>query len=124
MTYIVPKSFQEDKIYLNQHKNIHKIYYSLNGLRLMGIPILLSKDDYECKNGRIYLIDKEKTEKFIQIDNVLSEKIDNYSSLIKRNLNGYCIQTNYKYMNIPKNIYLCIYKIMNTVPQIYIVEDK
>ena len=77
MTYIVPKSFQEDKIYLNKHKHIHKIYYALNGLRLMGIPLLLSKDDYECKNGRIYLIDKDKTEKFIQIDNVLSEKILN-----------------------------------------------
>lgn len=124
MTYIIPKSFHENKIYINQHKNIHKIYYSLKNLRLMGIPLLLSKNDYECKNGRIYLLEKEKIKDLLKIDSVLSEKLDDYSSLIKRNLNGYCIQTNYKYMNEPKNIYLCIYKIVNNIPQIYIVEDK
>ena len=122
MTYIVPKSFQEDKIYLNKHNDNHKIYYSLKDLRLMGIPFLLSRTDYECKDGKIYLINKDKIDIISKIDTKLSSKIINYSSLLKRNLNGYLLGSHYKYINYPKEIYLCVYKIVNNIPQIYIVD--
>ena len=88
----------------------------------MGIPLLLSKTDYECKDGIMYLINKEKIDIITKIDTKLSDKIINYSSLLKRNLNGYCLVSNYKYINYPKDIYLCVYKIVNNIPQIYIVD--
>jgi len=88
----------------------------------MGIPLLLSRTDYECKDGKIYLINKEKIDIIAKIDTKLSSKIINYSSLLKQNLNGYCLVSNYKYINYPKDIYLCVYKIINSIPVIYIVD--
>jgi len=123
MTYIIPKSFKAENIYLKGNKNIHKIYYSFKNLRLMGIPFLLSQSDYECINGRIYILNKDILNDINDIDAILKKNLENYSSLLKETINGYYIKTN-KFMNESKDIYFCIYKIINKHPQIYIVENK
>lgn len=122
MTYIIPKSFNKDHIYLNKHKNIYKLYYSLNNLRLMGVPFILSKEDYIIKNRKIFLENKELIDQFTELDKILYPKVDNYSSILIRNMNGYMVDAAYKIFDKPKDIYLCVYKIVNNYPQVYIVD--
>ena len=122
MTYIIPKSFNQSHIYLNRHKHIHKLYYSLNNLRLMGVPFILSKDDYTVKNRKIFLENKDLIDKFSELDKFLYPKIDNYSPLLVRDGKEYFVNASYKMYDRSKDIYLCVYKVVNNFPQIYIVD--